>query len=1594
MTTSFPSPLAIPADRLWQSFSGLWLTLVLLAFSALGANAQVINSFTPTQGQPGTQVTISGSGFTGASGVTFNGQAAAFFAQDDQTIITQVPVGASTGPISVTVGGNTATSTGIFTVDAAIPSITTFTPVSGTVGSNVNITGVNLNVVDSITFANNVRATVTPVSATSVIVVVPAGAVTGPITLHYQGNTYPSANPFTITAGVPQVNGFTPNTGPTGTTVTITGSNFVAPISVSFNNAQATTINLINSTTLEAVVPGNATTGLIRVTTAGGTGISRGQFQVTNPTVPVITFFNPIQGPVGTAVTINGQSLGNATTVLFNGVQAVINTNTATTITTAVPVGATTGPITVITANGTAISQNNFTVTTPGATICAVNPQNANIMNIGPNWTAAQAAPAGRTYQYTFNAQAGTTYSFRACTPGAVLRVYNFQNQELAFADVQGPHCTRGGASLDFVPSITGVHRVILTSAPCDPLTVVTTLEYRAVQLPAAPVINSFTPVSGIVGTNVSISGFNLNLVTSLRLNGTVCPINAQTTTSINTTIPAGATTGVFQASYSLGVVNSADTFTVLTNANTMCLPTASLRGTLTFTNNWQSSASVNGIGAYWTFTATAGTTYSFSTCGTTANTRMIIYNNTTLVAVDSADDNGPACVGTAASMEFKPTVGGTYRILVVESNCGPLSAATQLRYKQGAVLQITGFSPSSGPEGVAVVLRGYGFVGGVTALSLGNVPVTNYTIVNDTVINLVIPVGAMTDFFRITAGNRQAVATDMFTVTSIPTMCGPIAFGGAIYPVLTPRVITGTAGTRAAYVFNTTQNSTYQFSTCAGNTGNTKIRVYNAAGNVVADNDDNGPVCNPSLLASLNFVAPFTGEFFVLVTDSDCDVLAANTDLTYQLLNATVPPTITSFTPAAGPIGSTVSITGRYFTGASTVIFNNTTASNFAVVSDTLITATVAAGTTTGPIRVTTNYGTGTSSTNFDVITCTQNINANLVSLGGGNFSFTVLAGPGVVYTYELDGRPISTNANFPVTVGPHVVRVTNATTRCFREIAFRYMGPVACDSRISGTGIGPDSVSFYDYPLPARGQSSIVIFDDATAPALARMRGANGTVAQIQTGAANSTNLSFTYNNQPLGTVVPLEVQTRGGQPFGAWVNCPVVTTTLQNMSSNNITNCDATVTLPNFPQRYTVQGRLITTLTPAIANRAVELKLVSFNIDPTDTLYVYNGQSASAANFLAKLTGNYSANSNYIFTSTAATGNLTLVWEGPSRTRAGFIGKVSCVDNSVPRISVTAPTSTALCQGSNISIPYSLNAAFVLPVSLSLELSALGGSFASPTVLSTGTASTSTGTATGVIPASTAPGSYAVRITGGSAVSDVFNITVAAPPAEPSITAQGNTTICPGSSVRLSASGGNNNYLWSTGVVGNSITITTPGTYTVRVVSGSCTSAASAPVVVTAVSIATPVVTQRNDSLFVATQPGATYQWFINGGQIPGATDPSYRPLIPGQYAVSVSISGCNLLSNVVTVTSLASSQAGSLVSLYPNPASEVAMLQAPAELWNQFKLVRISTVVGSIVREQETAGNNAGVVELNLRGLSAGTYLIQVPGTTFRKTLVVR
>lgn len=111
-------------------------------------------------------------------------------------------------------------------------------------------------------------------------------------------------------------------------------------------------------------------------------------------TIPAISSFNPPSGPTGTSVTIDGTGFTGVTAVTFNGVAASFTITSDTVIQTAVPTGATNGPITVSTPAGAATSTNNFMVASPPAITSfapTVGPAGSNVSINGSSFTAATA---------------------------------------------------------------------------------------------------------------------------------------------------------------------------------------------------------------------------------------------------------------------------------------------------------------------------------------------------------------------------------------------------------------------------------------------------------------------------------------------------------------------------------------------------------------------------------------------------------------------------------------------------------------------------------------------------------------------------------------------------------------------------------------------------------------------------------------------------------------------------------------------------------------------------------------------------------------------------------------------------------------------------------------------------------------------------------------------------------------------------------------------------------------------------------------------------------------------------------------------------
>jgi YD repeat-containing protein len=160
---------------------------------------------------------------------------------------------------------------------ASAVTISDFVPNAGPVGTTVNIYGSGFSSdasLNTVTFFNNVAATVTSATPTELVTAVPTGAATGKIKVTVASSSATSSTPFTINSsnGLPTVTSFTPPIASPGTTVTINGTNFDPTAShnsltVNVNKTYAATAT---TTTLTTSLPGIVTSGHITVTTTVG----------------------------------------------------------------------------------------------------------------------------------------------------------------------------------------------------------------------------------------------------------------------------------------------------------------------------------------------------------------------------------------------------------------------------------------------------------------------------------------------------------------------------------------------------------------------------------------------------------------------------------------------------------------------------------------------------------------------------------------------------------------------------------------------------------------------------------------------------------------------------------------------------------------------------------------------------------------------------------------------------------------------------------------------------------------------------------------------------------------------------------------------------------------------------------------------------------------------------------------------------------------------------------------------------------------------------------------------------------------------------
>ena len=200
-------------------------------------------------------------------------------------------------------------------------------------------------------------------------------------------------------------------------------------------------------------------------------------------------------------------------------------------------------------------------------------------------------------------------------------------------------------------------------------------------------------------------------------------------------------------------------------------------------------------------------------------------------------------------------------------------------------------------------------------------------------------------------------------------------------------------------------------------------------------------------------------------------------------------------------------------------------------------------------------------------------------------------------------------------------------------------------------------------------------------------------------------------------------------------------------------------------------------------------------------------------------------------------------------------------------------------------------------------------------------------------------------------------------------------------------------NATYSWSDGSTAASRTGLTSGPYSLTVTyNGGCTLVADFEIV--PISPAVPTIEQDQTLLSVPT--GYTsYQWYLNGEAITGATSSEWTATESGTYTVEViDEAGCVLLTPELTVTVVSTLDIGGFAKLRvsPNPFEDVLRLEAEVRQPLRVKL-RLLDATGKVWHKQVLRWTGTIKENLALPEIPAGVYWLEVESKAGRQAVRV-
>jgi hypothetical protein len=884
-------------------------TQTVFTYSA-ASGLPTVSSLSTSSGPSGgsTSVTITGTGFTGATRVAFANATATSFVINSATSITAIAPAGVAGTVDVTVtttaGISSAVSGDHFTYQSSAPTVSGLSigtgPTSG--GTTVVISGANFNGTTAVNFGSLAATSFVVNSPTSITAVAPAqaaGTVQVTVTTPNGTSATSGSSQFQyVSASPPVVSSVSPGFGPMagGTTVLVTGTGFTGASQVIFGNVAGTSLTVLSGTQLTVVAPSEVSgaVDVTVVTPAGASAITAGDSFLYTSIGPAISSLGTTSGPTsgGTVVLLNGSNLSGATVVSFGNTPAALFQVLSDTQIRAVSPLAQPGTIavTVVTSSGTSPTSTatNFTYMTTSSTTPTVT---------GLSQTSGPSS-GGNTLTISGTNLAGT--------------------QQVLFGQTAASFTLVSSTSLSVtVPAgVVGTVDVTVTT-PLGISAPVSADQYTYQSAP--PTVTGVSPSTATTAGNVlvTITGTNFSTVTGVSFGTTpVYNFTIVSNTTITAVAPISAAGTVDVLVTNTDGTSSPSSGSPFTFTSTSSTPTVTNLGTTQGPTGGGTSVGITGTN----FTNVTGVFF-----GSTPATSYVVNSSTSITAVSPAAVSGAVNVSVATSAGISSTGSGnvfTY---------------------QATSPSVSGLSPSSGPSagGSVVVITGTN-LNGATAVKFGTTNAVSFSVDSPTQITATAPSGSagVTNVTVTTPyGTSATSGASQFIYVATPTVTGLSSSSGS------------TSGGASLNISGT--NFTGLVSVSFGGVPAAALTV------------------NSSTSITVTTPATAPGTVDVVVTTSTGSSTTSTADqYTFVAPTPSISGLSSTGGPVAG--SGSLSLSGTGFTGATAVYFGGVAATSFTVVSNTQITVTIPAATAPGTVdvQVVGAYGVNSATVSADQYT------------------------------------------------------------------------------------------------------------------------------------------------------------------------------------------------------------------------------------------------------------------------------------------------------------------------------------------------------------------------------------------------------------------------------------------------------------------------------------------------------------------------------------------------------------------------------------------------------------------------------------------------